>query len=167
MIVRAFRHSTKAKTLLRGAQEKEHLPEHTLILDQETRWSSTYQMLERFLFQKKAIVLASLDMEKLPTRLLENHEWKTLQSLVNLLKGFADVVTSCEKESACISKAIPGVKSLTKMLRSHEYYGVNTLKEELLQNLKKHFHGEDERDYFTSIEENEWYTIATLLNPRF
>ena len=166
MIVCAFRHSTKAKTPLRGAQEKEHLPEHTLILDQETRWSSTYHMLERFLFQKKAIVLASLDMEKLPTRLLENHEWKTRQSLVNLLKGFADVVTYCEKESACISEAIPGVKSLTKMLCSH-YYGVNTLKKELLQNLKKYFHGEDGRDYFTSIEENELYTIATLLDPRF
>ena len=124
-------------------------------------------MLERFLFQKKAIVLASLDMEKLPTRLLENHEWKILQSLVNLLKEFGDVVTYCEKESACIFEAIPGVKSLTKMLCSNEYYGVNTQKEELLHNMKKYFHGEDGHDYFTSIQENELYAIATLLDLCF
>ena len=37
----------------------------------------------------------------------------------------------------------------------------------MLQNLKKYFYGEDGRDYFTSIEENELYTIATLLDPHF
>ena len=129
IVVRAFHHSTKAKTLLKAAQEKENLPNHKLILDQETRWSSTYQMLDRFLLQKKAIILASLEMEKLP-RLLEVYEWKMLQSLVELLKGIANVVTYCEKESACISEAIPGIKSLKKMLSSNDYYGVNTLKEE-------------------------------------
>ena len=35
IVVQAFRHSTKAKMLLRPAQEKDH----TLILDQETQWS--------------------------------------------------------------------------------------------------------------------------------
>jgi len=53
-IVRTFRHSTKAKTLFGAAQEKENLPKHALILDQETRWSSSYSMLERFLLQKRA-----------------------------------------------------------------------------------------------------------------
>ena len=166
IVVRAFHHSTKAKTLLKAAQEKENLPNHKLILDQETRWSSTYQMLDRFLLQKKAIILASLEMEKLP-RLLEVYEWKMLQSLVELLKGIANVVTYCEKESACISEAIPGIKSLKKMLSSNDYYGVNTLKEELLENIQKYFYGNDRRDHFISIEENELYTIATLLDPRF
>ena len=90
-----------------------------------------------------------------------------LQSLVTLLKEIADVVTYCEKESACISEAIPGIKSLTKMLSKNDYYGVNMFKEELLQNLRKYFYGNDRRDHFTSIEENEIYTIATLLDPRF
>ena len=102
-------------------------------------------------------------MEKLP-KLLELHQWKVLQSLVTLLKGIADVVTYCEKESACTSEAIPSIKSLTKMLSKNDYYGVNMLKEELLQNLQKYFYGNDRRDHFTSIEENEIYTIATLLD---
>ena len=51
-IVRKFRHSTKAKSVLMKAQEREGMPRHTLIIDQETRWSSTYLMLERFLVQK-------------------------------------------------------------------------------------------------------------------
>ena len=88
-----------------------------------------------------------------------------LQILVTLLKGIADVVTYCEKESACILEAIQGIKSLTKMLSKNDYYGVNMFKEELLQNLRKYFYGNDRRDHF--IEENEIYTIATLLNPRF
>ena len=62
-----------------------------------------------------------------------------LQKLVTLLKAIADVVTYCEKESACILKAIPGIKSLTKMLSKSDYYSVNMLKEELLQNLQNIF----------------------------
>ena len=37
IVVRAFRHNIKAKTLLRAAQEKENLPNHRLIPYQETR----------------------------------------------------------------------------------------------------------------------------------
>ena len=48
-IVRKFRHSTKAKSVLMKAQEREGMPRLTLIIDQETRWSNTYPMLERFL----------------------------------------------------------------------------------------------------------------------
>ena len=38
------------------------------------------------------------------------------------------------------------------------------LKEELLQNLRKYFYEKDRQDHFSSIEENELYTIATLLD---
>jgi len=54
-IVRKFRHSTKAKSVLMKAEEREGMPLHTLIIDQETRWSCTYPMLERFLVEKKQI----------------------------------------------------------------------------------------------------------------
>ena len=47
-IVREFRHSTKAKSVLMKAQEREGMPRHTWIIDQETRWGSTYLMLEGF-----------------------------------------------------------------------------------------------------------------------
>ena len=39
-IVRKLRHSTKAKSVLMKAQEREGISRHTLIIDQETRWSS-------------------------------------------------------------------------------------------------------------------------------
>ena len=51
------------------------------------------------------------------------------------------------------------------MLSKNDYYGVNMLKEELMQNLQKYFYGNNRRDHFTSIEENEIYTIATLPDP--
>ena len=41
------------------------------------------------------------------------------------------------------------------------------LKEEFLQNIRKYFYGNNRRVHFNSIDENELYTIATLLDPRF
>ena len=111
-IIRKFRHSTKAKPVLMKAQEREGMPQHTLIIDQETRWSSTYLMLERFLVQKKAIILAYIEFEKFGIQMLESREWAILPTVVALLKIFADVVNLCEKEDSSIFEAIPSAKSI-------------------------------------------------------
>ena len=118
-------------------------------------------MLDRFLLlQKNAIMLASLDMEKLP-RFLEIHKWKMLQSLVTLLKEIANDVTYCEKESACISEAIPGIKSLTKMLRKIIITALTCLKKSCCKIFENIF-----MEMIDEIEENEIYTIAILLDTR-
>jgi len=64
-IVRKFRHSTKAKSVLMKAQEREGMPWHTLIIDQETRWSSTYLMLERFLLEKMHLFWPTKNLKSL------------------------------------------------------------------------------------------------------
>ena len=50
------------------------------------------------------------------------------------------------------------------MLCNNDYSGANTLKEKLLQNLRKYFSGNDKHDHFTSIEEKEICTIAILIH---
>jgi len=52
----------------------DEMPQHTLILDQETRWSSTHTMLERFLLQKKPIILVYIQFEKFGIQILENRD---------------------------------------------------------------------------------------------
>ena len=79
------------------AQEREGMPRHTLIIDQETRWSSTYLMLEICLVQTPAIILAYIEFEKFGIQMLESREWAILPTVVALLKIFADVVNLCEK----------------------------------------------------------------------
>ena len=67
--------------MLLKAQEHEGLPKHTLLIDQPTRWSSTFTMLERFSLQKRAIEVASLDIDKFcnnSRQLLEHREWNLL-----------------------------------------------------------------------------------------
>ena len=109
-------------------------------------------------------MLASLDMEELP-RFLEIHKWKMLQSLVTLLKEIANNVTYCEKESTCISEAIPDIKSLTKMLRKIIITALTCLKKSCCKIFENIFM--EMIDEIEENEENEIYTIATLLDPRF
>jgi len=43
----------------------DEMPRHTLILDQETRWSSTHTMLERFMLQKKQLFRYTYNLKSL------------------------------------------------------------------------------------------------------
>jgi len=44
--------------------------------------------------------------------MLESREWAILPTVMALLKIFADVVNLCEKETSCISEAIPSANLL-------------------------------------------------------
>lgn len=52
-----FNHSSSAQPKLKAIQEELNLPDHLLIQDITTRWSSTYYMCERLVEQKRAISL--------------------------------------------------------------------------------------------------------------
>lgn len=114
--------------MLVNAQKAENVAELRLIADQETRWSSTYYMLERFLSQKSAVRVVCLEIDKLNNYNLTRNEWDLLSQvnsnpmilneitllftvqLVDLLKIFADSVKINEKENSCISEALPEIK---------------------------------------------------------
>ena len=111
-------------------------------------------------------MLISLDIDKL-NNLPERNEWDILPTLTKLLKEISDSVNFCEREDSCISEQIPSVKCSMKTLVNTDYFGVNSLKEELIRNLQKYFYGGDSRELFRNIKENEHYSMASLLDPRF
>uniref|UniRef100_A0A915ISU5 Transposase n=1 Tax=Romanomermis culicivorax TaxID=13658 RepID=A0A915ISU5_ROMCU len=68
----------RGKQILRQAQEREESRQNVLILDQPTRWSSTYNMIERFLSQKLAIRRLCFQIDELNNKNLTSYEWDIL-----------------------------------------------------------------------------------------
>ena len=60
-IVTFFHKSNIATEMLKEKQLALQLPQHKLINDCKTRWNSTYQMIQRFLTQRPAVLAALLD----------------------------------------------------------------------------------------------------------
>lgn len=76
-----LRKSPKCKQIFKTAQAREELSNVSLLMDEPTRWSSTYYMLERFLSQKRAVKAACMDIDKLANRCLSPSEWDLLPSV--------------------------------------------------------------------------------------
>ena len=61
-VIKVFRKSTVKNEVLQKHVMQEHEKELSLILDCNTRWSSVFQMIERFILLKKCIFKALLDL---------------------------------------------------------------------------------------------------------
>lgn len=88
-------------------QQQLKFPEHKLIVDVETRWNSTYYMMERLVEQQQAVVatLCFLDRSDL---LLDSKDFDVLKEIIKLLKPF-EVATRemSEEKHVSVSKIIP------------------------------------------------------------
>ena len=60
-VVTYFHKSNISTEILKEKQVALQMPKHKLIIDCKTRWNSTYQMLQRFLEQRPAILATLLD----------------------------------------------------------------------------------------------------------
>ncbi|KAG5872831.1 hypothetical protein JTB14_024985 [Gonioctena quinquepunctata] len=159
-IVTYFNHSATACDKLKKLQEQMNVPTEKLIQDIQTRWNSTYYMLERLLEQKKVISIYILDNPDLTD--LTFHQWDLVQKLINLLQPFEEITKLSSNRECCISEVIPLVKTLDSYLsnrsKSAIFSGVDTLRSDLQKNLEKRFN---------HIFTEESFTLATLLDPRF
>jgi hypothetical protein len=87
-----FKRSSKAMARLHDVQRQLNLPLHRLIRDCETRWSSTYDMIARYIEQFPAIQLVCSEEAFLhPT--LSAVDLQELKKLRDLLKPFAEITT--------------------------------------------------------------------------
>lgn len=158
-IVGHFSHSSSAVQKLKAIQKELDMPENKLVQDVPTRWNSTFYMLQRLLEQKRAVnVYASENDTSLSV--LSSNQWNLLSSLINLLKPFEQITKEMSSEVALISQVIPVVQTLEKFLSqtSQNFFGVGTLKDFFLADLKKRF---------GSLIDDELYIVATILDPRF
>jgi hypothetical protein len=155
-LVGHFNHSTQATDTLRDLQRQLDLPQHSLIQDVQTRWNSTFYLVERLLEQRRPLYLYGCEHKAvtLPTPTA----WGLLEKTVDLLRPFEEMTRELSKASACISVVIPAVQLLYNLLGSMPDSGVGSMKDCLLDGLKVRF---------DNASKNIVLTAATFLDPRY
>ena len=163
-LVEHFHKSTLATNCLREKQIRLELPQHVLVMECKTRWSSTYHMIQRVQEQQAAIcaVLAENRDRTIRSLLPENEEWSTIEDLLSVLKPFCDGTTIMS------GSRYPTFSFLAPLL--HKLLEV-TLKikeddSEVLKNVKSSI-ANDLQSRYNSYSTRKCLRIATFLDPRF
>lgn len=159
-IVQFFKKSSHACTKLHEMQVKLGQKELKLKQDVVTRWNSTFDMLERLLLSKEAIV-ATLALLNSFRCALEGDDWEVITESVEILRRFNDVTIEISSEkTVSLSKTTVMARLLSKQLQLQDstFSNVQKLLKELKDGLSTRF---GER------ESNELVSQAILLDPRF
>ena len=99
-----FKRSCKASDRLCDIQKNMKMPQHRMKRDVETRWSSTYEMLERFTEQFAAVQMVCHEDEHLccPSR----SDVRELRKVQDLLKPFKEVTTLMSSEKNVTASSV-------------------------------------------------------------
>lgn len=161
-VVTFFKTSTTAKEKLREVQEQMKRPVMKLIQEVDTRWNSTFLMLQR-LFEERQSVGAALAMLKTDVRPLSSEDYETAAACLQLLAPFYQATVELSEEKRVSgSKVIPMTKML--MLYLHDTKGkishntATLLGQNLVSLMQKRF---------DTTENQTALTLSTLLDPRF
>ncbi|KAJ4936575.1 hypothetical protein JOQ06_001164 [Pogonophryne albipinna] len=157
-----FRSSTLAKEKLVSVQRQLGRPTLKLLQEVETRWNSTYHMLQRLVDLREPVgaALASLNTE---ITTLTSAEFTTISGCLSLLSGFNDAtIELSEEKNVSGSKVVPLLKMLEQML--HEEMAKTAIAvakemgEHLLRQLRERLH---------TLQSMSIMLLATLLDLRF
>ena len=134
-----------------------------LLGDCPTRWSSTFLLLERLL---RARCHLETVLDKLKWDNLNARQWKTVESVTELLKLFADYTTlSSGEHYSTISSIIPIIMELSLHLdRMNTRHGLSTVANILNKEMERRF------TMFQNPHDKSFkllYIVATFLNPRY
>ena len=101
-IVGHFNHSTKAFKALNAYQTQHQVKETVLFQDNNTRWNSSYLMLQRLLENESALITYDA---KTPTnvRFFTGSEWSLVSKVCSLLKVFHASTVQMSKQKASIA----------------------------------------------------------------
>ncbi|XP_007974354.2 zinc finger BED domain-containing protein 4 [Chlorocebus sabaeus] len=150
--------SPKAKEKLAELQREYALPQHHLIQDVPSKWSTSFHMLERLIEQKRAINEMSVECNF--RELISCDQWEVMQSVCCALKPFEAASREMSTQMSTLSQVIPMVHILNRKVEMlfEETMGIDTmlrsLKEAMVSRLSATLH--DPR-----------YVFATLLDPRY
>ena len=162
-VVTYFKTSTTAKEKLREVQEQMQGPVHKLIQEVDTRWNSTYHMLQR-LFEERQAVGAALATLRNDVRPLSSEDYDTITACLKLLVPFYQATVELSEEKRVPgSKIIPMIKMLMLYLFDSMGKTGHTIAKQLGENMIIMM-----QNKFDSIEKNQTaLTHSTLLDPRF
>lgn len=157
-VVSFFHHSVKASDKLSELQGQNNMPAKKLIQDVETRWNSTFYMMERYL-QQHELVTTTLCLLGRSDMCLNSDECKLLQSIVDVLEPFEEATKEMSTEKVTsLSKLIPMVRGIQDCINSSNVSDDHSLVQELKKQMEKRF---------PVLEGNSCLAAATLLDPRF
>ncbi|KAK4323032.1 hypothetical protein Pmani_006216 [Petrolisthes manimaculis] len=111
-IVTFFHHSVKALDKLSQLQEQHNLPIKKLIQDVDTRWNSTFYMMERYIELNDHITTTLCLLGK-SSMCLTNEELELIRKIVAVLGTFEEATREMSAEKfTSLSKILPMVRSI-------------------------------------------------------
>ncbi|XP_042216861.1 zinc finger BED domain-containing protein 4-like [Homarus americanus] len=126
-IVTYFHHRVKASDKLSKLQEHHGVPVKKLIQDVETRWNSTYYMMQRFV-QESQLITTTLYLTGRNDMCLNNEELELITKTVAVLEPFEQATREMSADKfTSLSKIIPMVKGLQDHMHSSEDKEVHQL----------------------------------------
>jgi len=146
------------------AQVQDHLgrPKLKLIQEVETRWNSTYQMLNRLMELREPVAdaLAGLQTD-IP--LLTSDEFNIVGGCMSMLSPFNDATVELSaEENVSGSKVVPLLKMLEQTLQEDTTNTaaavVRDMGDHLIRQLRERLH---------TLQSMSIVSLATLLDPRF
>lgn len=156
-IVGHFKHSALASSRLEDIQLQINQPVKRLQQDVQTRWNSTFYMVQSLIEQKRALGIFVSEYGLPDT--LTAHQWTLLEKVISVLGPFEELTRKVSSSDATAADVIPAVTVLHRFLtrETDEDHGIKAMKGTLAAAV---------RTRFTDVEENPLYSIATLLDPR-
>lgn len=162
-IVSFTRHSIVATDELKRLQKRDGKTDGTIlkfIQDVETRWNTTYYMLERFLALEEYVYPVILKCNNMPD-MLSRTEILILKDLVALMSPVASVITEISGENyPTCSVIIPIIHCMTAAITN--CVTATEIGKEFQEKLLKQINNK-----FQYLESTRILAISTILDPRF
>lgn len=142
-------------------QEQLGKPQLKLIQEVETRWNSSYNMLER-LYEQREAVGAALARLKTDISPISSEEYSIISECLIVLRPFIDATTELSQETRVSgSKVIPLLTMMDYCL-SEEIEKTASIGSSLAEKLRMLL-----REKLDRIQSMSIMCLATLLDPRF
>ena len=157
-IVTYFHKSCKASDKLSSVQKRLNIDNHKLIQEMETRWNSSYYMLQKIVEQEEAIrtTLCLLGRNDIA---ISGEDVETIKNIVEILAPFEAVTREISADKYISgSKIIPLSRALQRVTCSSVQPAIQKLVDVLLCKMNRKF---------LNMEGNMLLAAPTLLDPRF
>ncbi|KAK9525412.1 hypothetical protein VZT92_016124 [Zoarces viviparus] len=160
-LVGFFKSSTTAKEKLTQVQHHLGMANMKLMQEVETRWNSTYLMLQRLVEQREPVGAALAGLQH-DIPFLTAEEFNIVGGCLSLLSPFYDATVELSaEENVSASKVVPLVKMLEHTLQEEikpAPAAVLEMGDQLIRQL---------REKLYTLQSMSIMTLATLLDPRF
>lgn len=161
-IVEFFKRSAAGLTKLQDMQKQMNLPVLNLKQECPTRWNSCYDMLDRIIKVKDAVI-STLALIKSDLT-MQPHEWQIIEQVVPILQPFYEITIEISAEKfVTLSKVLIFVQIMSlHIVRCSAVQNESEEIKRLLENLKKQI-----QERFHELEKNNLYAESSILDPRF